>query len=236
MSNFSGSHQALHGGLFFVDFYLQQIEVHKAGIERQTAYADTHILGFQSLVGNKIAEAVLLVVVKRFGTVEGIDDEETAPRAVVGADEHFDEVHDGCSVALTCEVAAGSETADEYGGETLEGLVAQVGVVKELLFVFVSDAVGQSDAVVGKRESGDDGVGLTFETEQIGLAEQPALVDETILGEEFIKVSFATTEWLALGEFLLRGSHKVTLRQQVFYGHRAVQVFRKSETTFASWR
>ena len=78
--------------------------------------------------------------------------------------------------------------------------------------------------------------GLPFETEKISLAEQFALIDKTVVGEELVNVSFATTERLALGEFLLRGTHKVTPCQQFFYGHSAVQVFRKSETTFASWR
>ena len=133
------------------------------------------------------------------------------------------------------EVATGTETTDEYGGETLQRLVAQVGVFEELLLVLVGDAVGQADAVVGERKGGDDGVGLALETEKISLAEQFALVDKTVLGEELVKVSFATTERFALGEFLLRGTHKFTLRQQVFYGHRTVQVLRKSETTFASW-
>ena len=68
------------------------------------------------------------------------------------------------------------------------------------------------------------------------LAEQPVLVDETILGEELVKVTLAATERFALGEFLLRSTHKLALRQQIFYGHRTVQVFRKSETTSASWR
>ena len=125
---------------------------------------------------------------------------------------------------------------DEHSGKTLQRLVAQFSVFKELLFVLVGDAVGQADAVVGERKGGDDGVGLALETEKISLAEQFALVDKTVFGEELVKVSFATTERFALGEFLLRGTHKFALRQQVFYGHRTVQVFRKSETTFASWR
>ena len=223
------------GGLVFVDFYLQQIKIHEAGIERQTAYTYTHILGFQTLVGNKIAEAVLFVIMECLGTVEGIDDDETATRAVVGAEEHLDKVHNGGAEALPCKVAAGAETAEEYGGETLECLVAKVGVFEELLLVFVGDAVGQSDAVVGKRKGGDDGVGLAFQTEKISLTEQFALINKTVVGEELVKVALATTERFALGEFLLRGTHKFTLRQQVFYGHRTVQVLRKSETTFASW-
>ena len=87
-------------------------------------------------------------------TVEGIDDEKTATRAIVGAEEHFDEVHDGGAEALPCKVAAGAETADEHGGETLQCLVAQVGVVEKLLLVFVGDAVGQTDAVVGRVTGG----------------------------------------------------------------------------------
>ena len=129
----------------------------------------------------------------------------------------FDEVHDGGAEALPCKVAAGAETADEHGGEALERtigahhrLVTQVGIFEELLLVFVGDAVGQTDAVVGKRKGGDDGVGLAFETEKICLAEQLALVDKTVVGEELVKVSFATTERLTLGKFLFRGTHKVT--------------------------
>ncbi len=224
------------GGLFFVDFYLQQIEVHEAGVERQTAYTDTHVFSFQSLVSDKVMEAVLFVIMECLRTVEGIDDEKTATRTVVGAEEHLDEVHDGSAETLACKVAAGPETADEHGGEALEGFVAQVGVVEELLFVFVGDAVGQTDAVVRKRKGGDDGVGLAFQTEKISLAEQLALIDKTIVGEEFVKISFATAERFALGKFLFRGSHKVAPCQQFFYGHSAVQVFRKSETTFASWQ
>jgi len=173
---------------------------------------------------------------ERFGTVEGIDDKKATARAIVGAEEHFDEVHDGRSVALTCKVFACPQTTDKHSGETLQRLVAQVGVFEKLFLVLVGDAVGQANAVVGELKGGDNGVGLALETEKISLAEQFALVDKTILGEEFVKVSFATTERFALGKFLLRGSHKVALRQQVFYGHRAVQVLRKSETTFASWR
>ena len=81
------------------------------------AYTDTHILGFQSLVGDKVAKAVLLVVVKRFGTVEGIDDEKATTRAVVGAEENLDEVHDSRPVALSCEVAAGAKTTNKHSGK-----------------------------------------------------------------------------------------------------------------------
>ena len=70
-------------GLFFVDFYLQQIEVHEAGVERQTAYTDTHVFGFQSLVSDKVMEAVLFVIMECLRTVEGIDDEKTATRTVI---------------------------------------------------------------------------------------------------------------------------------------------------------
>ena len=173
---------------------------------------------------------------KCFGTVESIDDEETATCAVVGTEEHFDEIHDGRSVAFASEVAAGTETTNEYGGKTFQRLVAQVGVFKELLLVLIGDAVGQADAVIGERKGSDDSAGLALETKKIGSAEQLALINKTVLGEELVKVALTTTERTALGEFLLRSSHKVALRQQVFYGHSAVQVFRKSETTFASWR
>ena len=222
--------------LLFVDFYLQQIEVHEAGIERQTAYTDTHVFGFQTLVINQVTEAVLLVVVERLRTIQGIDNEKAATRAIVGAEEYLNEVHDGRAVALPSKVAAGAKTTNKHSGEALEGFVAQVSVIKKLLFVFIGDAVGQTDAVIGERKGRNDGVWLTFETEKISLAEQPALIDKTIVGEELIEVSFATAERFTLGEFLLRGSHKFTLRQQFFYGHRAVQVFRNSETTFASWQ
>ncbi len=179
-------------------------------------------------------KTVLFVVVKRLRAVQSIDYQETATSAVIGAEEHLDKVHDGSAIALSCKGAAGAETTDEHSGETLQRLIAQVCIIKELFLVFVSDTVSKTYAVVGERESCNDGIRLTLEAEKIGLAEQLALIDKTILGEELVKVSFATTERTALGEFLLRSTHKVAVRQQVFYGHRTVQVFKKSETTFAS--
>ena len=129
-----------------------------------------------------------------------------------------------------------AETPDKHSRKTLQCLVAQVGVFEELLLVLVGDAIGQADAVVGERKGGDDGVGLALETEKIGLAEQPTLIDKTILGEELVKVALTTTKRTTLGESLFRGTYKFALCQQLLYGHNAVQVFRKSETTCASWR
>ena len=117
------------------------------------SHADTHVLGFQSFVSNQVVEAVLLVVAKRLRTVQRINDEESATRAVVGAEEHLDEVHDGGAETLPGEVATGAETADEDGGEALQGLVAQVGVIEELLLVLVGDAVRQADAVIGEQKA-----------------------------------------------------------------------------------
>jgi hypothetical protein len=174
--------------------------------------------------------------VKRLGAVQRIDYEEPATRSVVGAEKHLDEVHDGGAKALTGKIAAGAETTDEDSGEALQCLVAQVGVVKKLLLVLVGDAVRQADAVVGEREGRDDSVGLVFKAEEISLAEQTVLVDEAILGEELVQVCFATTEGLALRQFLLLGSNEVALGQQFVNGHSASQVFRKLETTCASWR
>ena len=148
--------------LFFVDFYFQQIEVHESGIKRQTTYTDTHILGFQSLVGNKVAEAVFLVIVERLRTVQGIDNKKAATCAVVGAEEYFNKVHNSCTIALTSKLATGAKTTNEYGRETFKGFIAQIGIFEELLLVFIRYAVGQADAVVRKRESGDDGVGLAL--------------------------------------------------------------------------
>jgi len=220
--------------LIIVDVQLQQIEIHQTGIQRQATHADTHVFGFQSFVSNQIMETILFIVMKSFGTVQRIDDEETATRAVVGTEEHLDEVHDGGTKALPGEIAAGTETTNEHGRETFECLVAQVGVIEKLLLILVCDAVSQADAVVREREGSDDGVGLIFEAEKVGLAKKFALVHETILGEKLVKVSLAATEGFALGQFIFRSANEVTTCQQIFYSHNAVQVFRKLETTFAS--
>ena len=53
------------------------------------SYAYAHIFGLQTLVFDKILEFVFLVEVKRVGAVLGIHDEEAAPRAIVGAEEHL---------------------------------------------------------------------------------------------------------------------------------------------------
>ncbi len=89
------------GELFFVDFYLQQIEVHQSGIERQVTYTNAHVLGFQSLVSYKVVEAIFLVIMECLRTVEGIDDEEATPCAVVGTEKHFDKIHDGSAETLS---------------------------------------------------------------------------------------------------------------------------------------
>ena len=98
-------------------------------------------------------KTVLFVIVKCLRTVQRIYNKETATSAVVGAEKHLDEVHDGGAKALTGKIAAGAETTDEDSGEALQWLVAQVGVVKKLLLVLVGDAVRQADAVIGEQKA-----------------------------------------------------------------------------------
>lgn len=82
--------------------------------------------------------------------VQRIDNKEAAPCAVIGTEEYFYKVHDGRPVALTCKFLVRAKTADEYGRETFQSLVAQVRVVKKLLLVLVGNAVGQTDAIIGE--------------------------------------------------------------------------------------
>lgn len=45
-------------------------------------HSDTHVLGFKALVIDKVAKAVLLVVMERLRTVEGINDKKATTCAV----------------------------------------------------------------------------------------------------------------------------------------------------------
>ena len=81
--------------------------------------ANTHILGFESFVINKIVKTVLFVIVKCLRTVQRIYNKEAATSAVVGAEKHFDEVHYSGAVALSCKVFVGTQTTNQYGRETL---------------------------------------------------------------------------------------------------------------------
>ena len=98
--------------------------------------------------------------------------------------------------------------------------------VKELLLVFVGDAVGESDAVVGKGEGGHDGVGLAFQHEKVCFPEQAALVDEAIFGEELVEVIVVARKRLALGEPLRGSANDVALGEQLVNGHIACVVLR----------
>ena len=56
---------------------------------------------------------------KRLRTVQRIYYKEAATSAVLGAEEHLDEVHDGSAIALSCKVFVGSQTTNQHGRETL---------------------------------------------------------------------------------------------------------------------
>lgn len=93
-------------------------------------------------------ETILLVIVKRLRTIQSIDNQKATTSAIIGAEEYFNKVHNGCSETLSSKVAACAQTTYKYSGETLKGFIAQICVVKKLLFVLIGDAIRQSNAIV----------------------------------------------------------------------------------------
>ena len=134
---------------------------------------------------------------KGFWTVQCVNNKEATSRSIVGAEKHFDEVHNSCPVALSRKIFTCAETAYEYSGETFERFVAQICVIEKLFFVFIRNTIGQANTVIGKRKSSNYGVRLALQTKEVGFAKQLMLIDKTIVGEEFINIPLATTKCLA---------------------------------------
>ena len=107
---------------------------------------------------------------KSLGAIQCINNKKTTSCAVVSTEENFDEIHDSRSISLSCKITIGTKTSYQHSRKSLESLITQISIIKELLLIFVSDTIGQTNTIIGKRKSRNDGIGLVFQTKKVGLA------------------------------------------------------------------
>lgn len=108
------------GLILFVNFQLEKIEKHKTGVQRKMTYTNAHVFRLKTFVTNEVPESVLLIKAKRLRTVQRINDKEPASRAVVGTEEHLDEIHDCRAVTTPCEILTGAETPNKNSRKTFQ--------------------------------------------------------------------------------------------------------------------